>query len=48
MAEEGSGGKEGKEGKGKEGDSTFLKKQAKEEKKTTNKWEKDKEKNPKE
>lgn len=50
MAEEGSGGKEGSGGSGgkggKGGGDDLLKKQAKEDKKTTDKWEKDKEKKP--
>ena len=44
MSEEGAGGKDGEKGNGGGDDSTLLKKQAKEDKKITNKWEKDKEK----
>lgn len=47
MAEEDRGGKDGKYGKGGGDDSTLLKKQAKEDKKATIKWEKDKENKPK-
>jgi hypothetical protein len=47
MAEEDRDGKDGKDGKGGGDDSTLLKKQAKEDKNTTSKWEKDKENKPK-